>query len=209
MFILSCRVCSVEFEAKTQRRAYCTQRCKDRGKPSASGLSCFICDKPMVKGRTSMPQGEAAHNACRTQSGGLGEHGASGYRQGCRCDVCKGGQAARMREYLPKYRAAYKAKYGEHPGTAYVRRYREKHGHRPPNSGSWIDPKLRFELYGRDGWACLLCGDPIDQDAHWNGNLAPSLDHIVPRSLGGSHDPENLRTAHRACNSARGVGLDF
>lgn len=71
--------------------------------------------------------------------------------------------------------------------------------------GTWIEPKRRLSIYERDGWQCGICGDLIDRSAGVNADLAPSLDHIVPRLLGGGHESENLRTAHRACNARRGA----
>ncbi len=43
---------------------------------------------------------------------------------------------------------------------------------------------------------CALCGLPG----------ADTVDHIVPVSLGGTHELGNLRPAHRKCNSSRGNG---
>lgn len=74
--------------------------------------------------------------------------------------------------------------------------------------GTWILPKRRLSIYERDGWECGICGDPVDRDADVGDNMAPSLDHIVPRSLGGGHESENLRTAHRVCNSRRGASTE-
>lgn len=62
---------------------------------------------------------------------------------------------------------------------------------------------FRLSLYERDGWRCQLCLDPVDRDAHYLDNWAPSLDHIVPRSMGGSDHADNLRTTHRWCNVIR------
>lgn len=62
-------------------------------------LTCAICNLPMQKTRTSKAQGEAAHNKCRASVGGLRAHGRSGYRGGCRCDVCRKGQVEALREY--------------------------------------------------------------------------------------------------------------
>jgi hypothetical protein len=36
--------------------------------------------------------------------------------------------------------------------------------------------------------------------------LAASRDHIVPRSVGGSDEPDNLLLAHCICNAIRGDG---
>lgn len=104
MSIMSCVMCSVEFAAKSKRAMYCSQRCKDKGKPSASGLTCAVCGGVMQKGATSLPQGQAAHNKCREGSN-LGVHGNSGYRRGCRCDICREGARLAMREYVAQVKA--------------------------------------------------------------------------------------------------------
>lgn len=44
------------------------------------------------------------------------------------------------------------------------------------------------------GTICWLCGQPG----------ATTADHILPRSLGGTNELDNLRPAHHRCNSARG-----
>lgn len=69
-----------------------------------------------------------------------------------------------------------------------------------------ISPRLRREIYERDGWACQLCFEPIDREAHYLSDWAPSLDHIIPQShtLIPDHSESNLRTAHRWCNAIRG-----
>jgi 5-methylcytosine-specific restriction endonuclease McrA len=62
-------------------------------------------------------------------------------------------------------------------------------------------------VYERDGWQCRMpeCTCPngraldpalVGQDGKW----VPSVDHIMPRALGGKDDLENLRAAHWQCN---------
>ena len=54
---------------------------------------------------------------------------------------------------------------------------------------------------------CWLCGLPLDFAADPRTRWSPSVDHIIPRSKGGSvYDRANLRAAHYRCNSARGAG---
>lgn len=69
-----------------------------------------------------------------------------------------------------------------------------------------IRPADRLAIYERDGWVCQLCMTPVDREAHYLDDQAPSLDHIECRSwaLIPDHSPENLRLAHRLCNSFRG-----
>lgn len=49
----------------------------------------------------------------------------------------------------------------------------------------------------RDDWQCAYCQRRIDRD-----DL--TLDHVVPRSKGGSNRADNLVLAHGDCNIARG-----
>jgi 5-methylcytosine-specific restriction endonuclease McrA len=54
----------------------------------------------------------------------------------------------------------------------------------------------RRRLIDRDGPYCQLCGRRL-------GDGEITLDHIVPRSQGGSNAPWNLRLACYACNHGR------
>ena len=68
----------------------------------------------------------------------------------------------------------------------------------------WISGSNRIAIYLRDDWTCQICGERVDRHADPLSDWYPSLDHIVPRSHGGTDDADNLRTAHRWCNSVRG-----
>ncbi|MFJ3201006.1 HNH endonuclease [Streptomyces sp. NPDC086989] len=59
----------------------------------------------------------------------------------------------------------------------------------------------------RDGWRCSLCSHPVDPAVTWPDSLSPSLDHRVPLSKGGAHDPSNVFLAHLGCNSSKGDRL--
>lgn len=57
------------------------------------------------------------------------------------------------------------------------------------------------ELAARDGDACGICGESVDMSlSRSDGLMCPSVDHITPRSKGGTHDPKNLQLAHLVCN---------
>jgi 5-methylcytosine-specific restriction endonuclease McrA len=60
---------------------------------------------------------------------------------------------------------------------------------------------------------CALCGDPLHPERAYRGPdgkvdpLSSSVDHKVPRSLGGDvYDIGNLRATHLGCNLSRGNG---
>jgi len=56
---------------------------------------------------------------------------------------------------------------------------------------------IRRRILSRDRGICWLCG----------GEGADSVDHIVPRVMGGTHVDSNLRAAHFGCNSRRGARM--
>lgn len=47
----------------------------------------------------------------------------------------------------------------------------------------------------RDDWVCHVCGQAG----------ATTVDHLVPRHLGGTDDLSNLAAAHLGCNSRKGA----
>ena len=65
-------------------------------------------------------------------------------------------------------------------------------------------PVLLAEIAERDRWKCGVCRRRVSRDLQWPHAKSPSLDHIVPLSQGGAHDPANVRLAHLGCNSERG-----
>jgi hypothetical protein len=73
---------------------------------------------------------------------------------------------------------------------------------RPGRSSSQLcRPTTRRRIYARDGHRCQWCGAPAITDTGLVLQL--TLDHVIPRSQGGSNRYWNLITACRGCNSRR------
>jgi 5-methylcytosine-specific restriction endonuclease McrA len=67
-----------------------------------------------------------------------------------------------------------------------------------------------WQIFQRDGWTCQVPGcelGPVRYDLAWPDPLSPSVDHIVPLSLGGTDTAPNKRAAHLTCNTRRGVRM--
>jgi 5-methylcytosine-specific restriction endonuclease McrA len=79
--------------------------------------------------------------------------------------------------------------------------------HGLPVGQKWRDVLLRL-LVERDGSNCHLCDAPVLMHLASGvkgdpSGLGPSVDHVIPRSKGGSDDPGNMRLAHWKCNRER------
>jgi len=65
---------------------------------------------------------------------------------------------------------------------------------REPNH--YMDPSLRIAIFDRDQWECQYCGDLLTE-------ASATLDHIVPRSRGGTDEKGNLATCCMMCNAIK------
>jgi hypothetical protein len=59
-----------------------------------------------------------------------------------------------------------------------------------------LSKRLRFEILRRDNHACRYCGATAP-------DVKLTVDHVVPKALGGTDDPSNLVTACADCNSGK------
>ncbi|MDD5453975.1 MAG: HNH endonuclease [Candidatus Ratteibacteria bacterium] len=59
-----------------------------------------------------------------------------------------------------------------------------------------LSQRLRFKLLRRDGFRCQYCGRTADQ-------TTLEIDHIVPLSLGGSDNTDNMITSCTDCNQGK------
>lgn len=64
----------------------------------------------------------------------------------------------------------------------------------PAPRGVPLIPSQRFAILQRDTFHCTYCGRGREDGVKLH------VDHIIPRSKGGTNDPENLTTACQDCN---------
>lgn len=56
----------------------------------------------------------------------------------------------------------------------------------------------------RDRWRCHICGKQV-LDVRVPDHMAPTVDHLIPISDGGTDSAENVALAHFICNTRRGT----
>lgn len=181
MPILSCATCGVTIEPP--RKMYCSTECNSRAKYLRG-----IADGSEMRKR-------------RKRNRPMAEYLAVIAKPQCSIDGCE-------REHTAKGFCLMHWKVG-----------------RRHSGAKWAvcssDSKARATLYGadykrfdkrsvfeRDGWLCQLCDLPVDQSAAFPHPNSPSLDHIIPISLGGSHSPDNTQCSHLLCNQRKGNRME-
>lgn len=59
-----------------------------------------------------------------------------------------------------------------------------------------VGKRLRFEIFKRDGFTCRYCGaTPMA--------TVLQIEHVIPKSKGGTDDPVNLVTSCQPCNAGK------
>jgi 5-methylcytosine-specific restriction endonuclease McrA len=122
--------------------------------------------------------------------------------QDCTCRHCGAAFKARRFDQVfcsTRCRWTYR---NRHVGT--------NHGHRARRLGVPVERLKHREIFEADGWRCYLCAveTPPELQGTYAPN-APTIDHVVPLTLGGGHTRDNVRCACRSCNGRKGNRLEI
>lgn len=67
----------------------------------------------------------------------------------------------------------------------------------------------KAQLAERDGWVCGIGGEFLDPNIKFPDPRGATIDHIIPRSVGGQDIPENLQLACWKHNRAKSNNLNY
>lgn len=70
--------------------------------------------------------------------------------------------------------------------------------------GNYVEPVSKIHVARRDKWTCQLCGKKVNSRLKGPHPMSPSIDHVIPVSLGGEHSHANTQLAHLICNIRKG-----
>lgn len=74
---------------------------------------------------------------------------------------------------------------------------------RATKRNAFVENVYRKKVFSADGYRCHLCGKKTDKTKSVPHPKAPTIDHITPLALGGTHEPANCRTACFKCNATK------
>ncbi len=183
-YLRTCDTCGVEFKSDRPTGRFCSDDCK--------GLAYMV--ERRTRSRALEPVTDGAYCSLPVRPAHVPVLWRARTWYAGTCQWC--GSAFVDNQPMARYCSAW---CGQRMGCT---RNRRRKGWPQLN----LTPVERRALYERDSWTCWLCTEMVDQDltaTSPNDDWAASLDHVIPRSAGGSDDPSNLRLAHRWCNSVR------
>lgn len=153
-----------------------------------TGICCPACAKDYYKQRAKERQLQQQR-----------EMGIKVYYNECK--DC--GRVFATNKRLVKYCSTRCRKHGEN-------RSRERRTWKKLRANGYVDYSITLtKLVKRDKGICHICGSKVDIKADSNSGLYPSIDHIIPKSKGGTHTWDNVALAHRDCNSKKQASMVY
>lgn len=187
--------CGAEYCCRMHKRLYMRQYMRD--------VKAATGDYPGRSGRPRKPEPSqqrrvpATCRACGTTNYRLKRHLP---KDGL--TVCD----SRCQSYMQTGRWPMSPVPASHPSRS--TRISRDHPSRRRRRKNWrVSVAVRLGVYARDGWRCRLCGGRVPKGKQVPHPKAATLDHIVPRSRGGSDDATNLQIAHYMCNVMKSDGV--
>lgn len=83
------------------------------------------------------------------------------------------------------------------------RRWQERRNAERQLLQPYVPYHTRLYVHDRDRHKCHLCGLRVRYDVYMKHPWYVTIDHLIPRSAGGTNDLHNLATAHHWCNEYR------
>lgn len=203
------KICSMCKKRKPVEQFYKDKRARD-------GL--YSCCKPCHLGKTSRHYQENREYVLERQATYYREHPerkkAAVDKWAKKNPENSKQRSKRYRERHPERITQFNKRYYEANAEAMRQRtidYHKKHGRNrnwtKHNEGVWryrarkldafVADVVLDDVIQRDEGRCGICGDPV---------MGPlEMDHIIPLSRKGTHEPENVQLAHRLCNRRKGT----
>lgn len=94
------------------------------------------------------------------------------------------------------------------PEKARAKSERDARTRRARKAGVPSDPTVTLEaVWGRDKGQCYICHEAVLEPGllDWQDPWAPSTEHVIPITGKGADTWDNVRLAHRSCNSVKGA----
>lgn len=216
-----CTNCNIEFIPKAaDRTKYCSRECAfehKRAKPKNKAKpACVVCGKEL--------DGRAGTKYCSGEC--ISKNNYRLYLQWKNSDKYKDSLKKQREKHVEKARhydlichccersfkanrstckycspeCSKKAYYASEPKKEERRRYRAR------KVNAYVAPVFTEEIIKRDKGICGICGKKISLKLQYPHPMSLSIDHILPLSDGGTHEPKNVQLAHFICNSVKGMG---
>lgn len=191
----NCKVCGIEFtQAHTRGRpkVYCSAKCKIASRPyqrkKQKNECCAFCNQPFEAAISSQ---KYCNDVCRNRSYLIRQRNRTLLRS-IECRQCG--------EMFPREKGRDFRKFCDECKRRRNQDYNAAKNHKRRARGPLVSLS---ELVQARGERCHICRRKVDLSLSGLHKMGPTIDHILPVSMGGTNEIANLNLAHRICNVRR------
>jgi len=201
-----CKACGKEFKPnQRENTTYCSKRCSGDGKRKSNVWHhckvyfpvCEIC------GEVFISRIKCKHWLCSNECKKV--YKRKRYKEQYFVSVKKTNPfiVKQCKECMKEFIVNYYADVRVFCSDKCVKRF-FKRERRHRKKDRFVESVSLGEIYLRDNGVCQLCGLKVNMNCRVPHPKSPTIDHIIPISLGGTHEQKNAQLAHFICNSRRG-----
>lgn len=212
-----CLGCGKEFVTQYKNKTYCKKNCERNKTKPPKKITCAICGKEVETHNLSQKTcgdikckslyKKAAHKERNKRAQ---QKAAASVQYEMRiCEIC--GQVYQCNTRLSNKTCSKAC------SDILTKKYQRQHQRNREHHirDVLVDKDINLDdLRRRDKDICWICGETVDDTDYQTinghfiaGNRYPSIDHTHPIALGGVHSWENVRLAHKDCNTKRGASM--
>lgn len=188
----ACERCGATFTRRMyaeEPRRYCSARCRADARRVWTGCTCGHCGRAFL----SVERSRYCTDRCEAHARRLQQLPATPAPRLFSMGWCRRCSTPFVVPDQPGAYCSHRCMKGD-----------EKDRRRAAQRGA-VATVYRRRIFERDQWTCQLCGRKVKRDAVAPHPLSPTIDHIVPLSEGGAHEPANVQCAHFKCNVDKGA----
>lgn len=184
---LVCSQCGVEFDADRRTRSYCSRTCSSKNAIhgrvpwNKKPRPLVLYTGPVIPLTRQVHHVRTSH---RLTSG--------------QCRTCKQWFVSQHLDVTCSTPCAKRYRRDQAHAAEHRRKARKRQ--------AFVANVYRKKIFERDGYRCHLCGKKTKKDQVVPHPKAPTIDHVIPLAVGGTHEPSNCRTACFLCNATKGAG---
>lgn len=199
-----CLHCGIGYNTHHTEQMYCSKHCMGlaRRKPETQNIVktlpiCAVCGKEF----NGYVNSKRCSDGCRKEYSSIRSYKRSKEIHNNKTNPRECGECGIS--FNPEYGNKHRCFCSNNCSIRFANRV-VKQKRRAVKKNAFVAPVSYKLIYERDGGICQLCGKKVRMQIKWPDQTCGSIDHIIPLSIGGTHEPKNVQLAHHICNSFKG-----
>jgi hypothetical protein len=212
-YVCTCTLCGTQFTHHLPNKHYCSPKCTSKARQATDRVRNAEKNKCKTCKWCGQQYTGYAKYFCSNDCQVAWQRDKNKHKRRFTCQQCGESFKAKMhdRDKFCSRKCAFEFKRGDNSTAA---KYLTETFPHVDYAVKQLKPKKKQELI-KQFWKCKkyrrcgICDNPLDIRVPFPNTDSVVLDHIYPRSLGGTNDLSNLQLAHKRCNERKNANYPY